>query len=99
MWYVVCAMLYGMCGVCNVCGVCACEIVYVCEGVGTGPERVCPCAVSVWECLGLVVCSTGGCVGPRECQVTRECVCRSESGADVSVRVCPCVLAACPGMW
>lgn len=41
--------------------------------------------VYVWECLGLVVCAAGGCVGPSECQVCRECVCRSVSGADVSV--------------
>lgn len=46
--------------------------------------------VYVWECLGLVVCFAGGCVGPSECQVCRECVCRSVSGADVSVSVSVC---------
>ena len=69
--------------------------VYVCEGVGTGPERVsvrCVRDVYVWECLGLVVCATGGCVGPSECQVCRECACRSGSGADVSVCVRACWL-------
>lgn len=40
--------------------------------------------VYVWECLGLV-CAAGACVGPRECQVCREWVCRTVSGADVSV--------------
>lgn len=77
------------CGSGNACVVCVLvRSVYVCEGVGTGPERVsvrCVRDVYVRECLGLVVCASGGCVGPSECQVCRDCVCRSVSGADVSV--------------
>lgn len=77
------------CGSGNACVVCVLvRSVYVCEGVGTGPERVsvrCVRDVYVRECLGLVGCASGGCVGPSECQVCRECVCSSVSGADVSV--------------
>lgn len=51
-------------------------------------RALCARDVYVWECLGLVVCAARGCVGPSECQVCRECVCRSVSGADVSVCVC-----------
>lgn len=83
--------ILSACGSGNACVVCVLvRFVYVCEGVGTGPERVsvrCVRDVYVWECLGLVVCTSGGCVGPSGCQVYRECVCRSVSGADVSVSV------------
>lgn len=49
------------CGSGNACVACVLlRSVYMCEGVGTGPERVCPCAVYVWGVSGVCgVCRRG----------------------------------------
>lgn len=48
------------CGSGNACVVCMLvRSVYVCEGVGTGPERVCPCAVCA-RCVRVGVSGVGG---------------------------------------